>query len=81
MGKSVCGRELEEEQICPVHGIARRRRRRKDAALTDSQVREVRRLLAADVPQPEIGARFGVDRSVISKIKTGRKYANVPAEV
>lgn len=45
--------------------------------LTDDNVREIRQLLAAGVAQTEIAARFGVARTIISRIKLGEIWRHV----
>lgn len=44
------------------------------ARLSDNQVRKIREMLGAGMKQKKIAADFGVDKSVISEIKTGKSY-------
>jgi DNA-binding XRE family transcriptional regulator len=47
------------------------------AKITEEQVREIKQLLAASVRQADIAERFGVDRTTICNIKTGRSWSHV----
>lgn len=47
------------------------------AKLTEQNVRVIRKLLVGGVSKPEIGRRFGVDRSVISMISSGKRWRHV----
>jgi hypothetical protein len=50
---------------------------RSTAKLTEEMVREARRLYAAGVSQSEIGRRWGVNSSTISRAVRGKKWAHV----
>jgi hypothetical protein len=47
------------------------------AILKETDIPEIRRLLAAGVKQKEIGRRFGVGRQAIGDIKSGRNWGHV----
>jgi len=47
------------------------------ARLTEAQVREIRRLVGS-MSNGAIGRRFGVAPQTVSKIATGKRWANVP---
>lgn len=50
------------------------------AKLTAEQVQEIRRLRASGLPLRALAARFGVSRSAIEGITTGRTWAWLPAD-
>lgn len=50
---------------------------RSTAKLTEDMVREARRLYAAGVSQSEIGRRWGLNSSTISRAVRGKKWAHV----
>jgi hypothetical protein len=50
-------------------------------SLTDPEVLEMRRLHAAKVPYRVLRARFGVSKSTVSYVCTGRTYRHLPVEV
>lgn len=52
---------------------------RSPGPLTDADVREIRRALAAPyyADQGDVAAHFGISRSMVSAIKTRRAYAHV----
>lgn len=50
---------------------------RPKAKLSDSDVVEIRRLIARGVPQSSIASRFGVSQPRISKINTGKIWSHV----
>lgn len=45
--------------------------------LTDNEVEEILQMLDAGVPQREIAAKFNVDHTTISKIKTGKRWTHL----
>lgn len=47
------------------------------AKLTENAVREIRKLLAVGMRQPEIAKMYGVQQHVISRIKTGKRWGHV----
>lgn len=47
------------------------------AKLTDDQVRQIRVMLAANIPQHRIAAVFGVQQMAISRINTGERWAHI----
>jgi hypothetical protein len=47
------------------------------AKLTESDIPEIRRLLAVGVLQSEIGRRYGVGHRLISKINLGKRWGHV----
>ena len=52
--------------------------RNKHARLTEEQVREIRRLVNEEgAKRTDVGARFGVDRSWVSLIASGRAWSHV----
>jgi hypothetical protein len=50
------------------------------AKLTEADVVEIRRRLAAGELQRVIAADFGISRPVVGNIKTGQRWASIPAE-
>lgn len=46
--------------------------------LSKKQVASIKKDIAAGLKQPEIGAKHGVGRGIISDIATGRRHADVP---
>lgn len=50
------------------------------ARLTEAAVVEIRAQIAGGLSQTAIAARFGVTRSAVSKIATGRMWASVPCD-
>lgn len=45
--------------------------------LTEDQVREIKREIRQGATNPEIAARYGVNRGTVSNIRTGRSWGNV----
>ena len=59
------------------HGTVARGERHGEAKLTDSKVREIRKLLCQGVVQTKIGRLFGVGRTAIMYIKSGKRWRHV----
>jgi len=53
-------------------------RNREATKLTDQKVSQIRDLLNLGKPQAEIANQFGVDQSLISTIRTGKIWKDVP---
>ena len=58
-------------------GDHNRGERMADSKLTPGDIREIRRLLDEDLSQSDIGDIFGVDQSLISRIKTGCYWSHI----
>lgn len=59
------------------HPPANKHRAITNAALTPEQVREIKREIRQGATNPEIAARYGVNRDTISNIRVGRTWGNV----
>ena len=53
--------------------------RRPESRLTESQVRDIKRLLADGAMHKDIAARYGVNRATITMINTGKTWTHVTA--
>ena len=59
------------------HGTMARGERNGQARLTETNVIEIRKLLAQGMPQQAIASRFGVSRRTIVYIKSGARWTHV----
>jgi hypothetical protein len=66
---------VENEADKLVHGTSNRGARNGQALLNERQVREIKALLASGQTQPSIAAKYGVSRSTVLSIKTGKNWA------
>ncbi len=64
-----------------VHGTMPRGSRKPEAKLTESTVREMRRLYGEGLTQREVGRRFGVSQQTAQRAVTGRTWRHVPGAV
>lgn len=63
-------------------GLINRRRgaSHQDAKLTDADVVEILNLLSRGESNLSIAAQYGIDRSAVSRIKTGKQWTHIPRD-
>lgn len=73
------GTHADNMEDMEIKGRARgaRGQRHRSAKLTPDQVREIRVLLAAGVPQTEAARRYAVNPGTVNNIKSGRTWAHL----
>ena len=57
--------------------IVKERNKNRTKKFDDEQIREIRSLLEQGLTHKSIGERYGVSKSMVRDIKTGRSYADV----
>jgi hypothetical protein len=71
------GTQAQNTRDAIVNGLFVTGQRRTQAKVTDDDVRQIRRLLAAGERQTEIGPKFGISSQLVNAIARGRRWAHV----